>query len=612
MGKVVAFLSYIGIGLLLAITLFNTMPELDVQDWYFAWVVVGMAVAALLTVAFRAERRSFAVSGFSVTDGLVVVCILYLLTNYQLISPVNVSAKWLQTTYFAVLYGAIRMILPAYKQMEKFTVVSIMVCGLWESILGLMQLLGFRASLHHLFSFTGTFFNTGPYGGLLAVCMSIALGFMVKQSQQFNCQCKLMKRFPRTILLNPDFVLYVLCILSFSASFTVFFAAMSRAAIVSFLISAVVVIFTQPVTKRVLSNFFKMNRKIKVGVTLAISVVLLSGVGATYYLKKESANGRVLIWQVSCQVMAKQSLLGSGFGTFFGAYSTGSADYFRERPLSPAIPIADVPEYSFNEYLQTGVETGIVGMTLLLAILFWTLYRLLKAKSLFAYGLIVIMIFAFFSYPFSQLPFQILLVLFIADGAHCRYRRGGREARPSCGKYTGILACVVFIAIAWGLSGMYTEKIEATESWKQIRPIYQTQSYDAARQEYAELYPLLKDNPRFLFEYGHALNKTGRFAQSNAILQEGTKLSADPMFYNVMGNNYKGLGDMERAEESYLYAFDILPNRIYPLYLLMKLYLDTGQPEKASAMAQKVLDFPPKIDSPAVRDMKREAKELLP
>ena len=604
MGKIVTILSCVGLGFLMAITVASTNPELDIQDRYLIWAVVGLSVVALLAALF-AKR----ISRFSAIDGMVLLFFLYLLINYQLISPVDASAKWLQTVYLVILYGALRIILPSSNRMEQLLIAAVVFCGLWESVLGLMQIMGFSASHHHLFAFTGTYVNTGPYGGFLAITMSIALGFMIKQCQKFIRQCKLIKRFPLAILKNSDFALYLLSSLSFCCSFTIFFAAMSRAAILGLLISVFAIIVTQPYAKRLLSYFFARNRRKKIIMFTAAVTLLFLGLGATYCLKKESANGRVLIWKVSCQVMVKQPLWGSGFGSFFGSYSVQSAEYFRKHPLSPAIPIAGVPEYSFNEYLQTGVETGIVGLLLLLSILFGALYRLLKTKSVFAYGLIVMMVFAFFSYPFSQLPFQILLILFVAAGAGARKEK--EKLSLLAQRIVNILFCVVLIIISWGLSGMYQEKIKATMAWEQVRMLYNMQHYFEAVKESAELYPLLKDNSRFLFEYGHALNKAGCFAQSNAILREGVQLSSDPMFYNIMGNNYKGVGDYVRAEESYQYTFDILPNRLYPLYLLMKLYAETDQIEKATEMAQRIIDFPPKIDSPAIRDMKREAKEFF-
>lgn len=87
--------------------------------------------------------------------------------------------------------------------------------------------------------------------------------------------------------------------------------------------------------------------------------------------------------------------------------------------------------------------------------------------------------------------------------------------------------------------------------------------------------------------------------------------SADPMFYVLMGNNYKDMKHYELAEQAYHKAFAVMPNRLYPLYQLMLLYSESGDKQKEKAMARRVIDMKPKIESPATRDMKKNAEELL-
>ena len=64
------------------------------------------------------------------------------------------------------------------------------------------------------------------------------------------------------------------------------------------------------------------------------------------------------------------------------------------------------------------------------------------------------------------------------------------------------------------------------------------------------------------------------------------------------------------AESAYRKAFGMLPGRMYPLYRLMKFYEAEGQMRKAEEMARQIIAFRPKVDSPAVREMKNEAKKL--
>jgi hypothetical protein len=61
----------------------------------------------------------------------------------------------------------------------------------------------------------------------------------------------------------------------------------------------------------------------------------------------------------------------------------------------------------------------------------------------------------------------------------------------------------------------------------------------------------------------------------------------------------------------YLHASQIVPNRHYPLYLLMKLYQETRQIEKAKAMADTLLKKPVKVQSTAILEMQEEARKIL-
>lgn len=99
--------------------------------------------------------------------------------------------------------------------------------------------------------------------------------------------------------------------------------------------------------------------------------------------------------------------------------------------------------------------------------------------------------------------------------------------------------------------------------------------------------------------------------EANQVLLAGASSSSDPMFYNLIGNNYLALGETEKAEEYYWKAYYTLPNRLYPLYLLAKLYHETGQDEKAKEMAMRLLEKEPKVMSTAVREMKDYARKIM-
>ena len=118
-------------------------------------------------------------------------------------------------------------------------------------------------------------------------------------------------------------------------------------------------------------------------------------------------------------------------------------------------------------------------------------------------------------------------------------------------------------------------------------------------------YPGIRQKIERVFSHDHDL-----WAKVVQKAKESGEIRSDTVFYTLMGNNYRDLGAMAEAESAYRKAFVMLPGRMYPLYRLMKLYEADGQMQKAEEVARKIIAFRPKVDSPAVREMKNEAKKL--
>ncbi len=64
------------------------------------------------------------------------------------------------------------------------------------------------------------------------------------------------------------------------------------------------------------------------------------------------------------------------------------------------------------------------------------------------------------------------------------------------------------------------------------------------------------------------------------------------------------------AEKYYKLSINLIPNRLYPNYLLAKFYLDTEQIEKAKMIADNVLEMEAKVNSSASEDIFKEMKNI--
>lgn len=117
-----------------------------------------------------------------------------------------------------------------------------------------------------------------------------------------------------------------------------------------------------------------------------------------------------------------------------------------------------------------------------------------------------------------------------------------------------------------------------------------------------------------MFNRAHSLHKAGEWEASTEILKETMRISSDAMILNIIGKNCQALGEYKEAEEWFIRSTHRLPNRIYPYYLLAKLYAEHPKcfpKEKLEWAVKLVLEKEAKVESTAIKQMREEVKALL-
>jgi tetratricopeptide (TPR) repeat protein len=282
--------------------------------------------------------------------------------------------------------------------------------------------------------------------------------------------------------------------------------------------------------------------------------------------------------------------------------------YARDPQALDLFRSAGVSEYSFNALVQVLVEQGAIGAVLCLGWTFTLLWRLYRtSRPLFA-GILALLLFSCFSYPFEMLPYSIILVASTAlcASAHTPKEEAEKTATNTRWGYAltlGIVAALLSLPLR-------SETLKRQEAARDAELV--TGMHDPFfLKDCWELLPTERDDPRFLFNMAKMLEQKERWRDSNAILRMGTQVCGDPMFYVLMGNNYRKMEMNDLAEESYRKAFAILPNRMYPLYQLMLLYKETDRQEEALQIAKQIFEMRPKVKSPATDEMQEKALDLL-
>lgn len=511
-------------------------------------------------------RISLFCSRHSTLDKVLGAWWLYIILYAYLLCTYPVSGIVLKSTLFLAMYMALRLLFSIKRVPGDVLAALVVLWSLMEAGIGFHQLITGK-SLHYRYPMTGTFLNPGPYGTMLATGLVVAVALFRKYRDKIKIVTIQEYLIPFVLLLQTSVLLFT----------------WSRAAILA---AAVTILYMC----RGRLNPYRW--------WIACGGGLLALI--CYFLKQGSANGRGIIWWVSGHSILKHPWIGTGIGSFKHQYAQTMANLTEGMP-DGSLQSADVLEYAFNELMLIGVEQGIVGI-LFAAFTVYLLFRYaINESSVLKWSLPVLLITSLFSYTFELIPFQIIMVVVMAH-------LGSSQTESGKGNITTSI-CYVTLSIAMCLMVVpqLRHRAKLKEEYSRIS-CYMNTDFTS---DYYEILPWMTDNPEFLFNFGKVLRQGRRWNDSNAMFRKGELISNDPMFVVMQGNNYADMDEFELAETCYKRAYKMLPNRIYPLYKMMLLYKKTNEQEKCLAMAKRVVAFPVKVTSPATRDIKREAEEII-
>lgn len=447
--------------------------------------------------------------------------------------------------------------------------------GTVEAIWGLCQQVGWIESNHSIFDVTGTLGNPGQLGGFLSVVLTVMFGLYRLYHQRI---------FIRWLILIFSLLIIFVLILSDS-----------RAGWLAALVGCAFIWRTWDRVKRT-NLLFR--------VSLGVFIVFLCIGG--YYYKRNSADGRLLIWRVTTDMIVDAPVLGHGVGAFEKKYMYYQARFFKSHSLSEYANIADNVIYPYNEFLHIAVEMGILGILLILLIIITLVWRVPMERENIIYvgGVMALIVFSMFSYP-SYVQFLMLLFPVLLGGIVLR--KGVRLYSTFAYKYAwwggwGFAACLLG-------KGYYTFSLLE----ENVEKLYSDSISDIVyAKKYLEThYDDLKTVPSFLDLYAQYCYKTFPVSESLPVLKDAAIIVPTSELFCDLGDLYKDTGDMKRAVEYYSLASYMIPNRLLPKYELFVLYQEIGDTLLARQVGKNILSMVVKVESTKTLKIKGDVKRYL-
>lgn len=419
---------------------------------------------------------------------------------------------------------------------ECITYILTLLIGM-QTLYAFAQWVGLLNSGNPRHAFTGSFYNSGPLACFLAVCLPLAAHAIRNKSNKY--------------LRDTGIVVIVSC--AVLIPFT-----LSRTALIAGGVGSLIAF-----------NNYSRWRDLTISRLFIVTVAFCIMTAGLYTFKKDSADGRMLMWKVALLSIKENPITGVGWGNVAGTYGEAQERYFASGQGSEQdITVADAPEYVFNEYLQVAIAYGPLATVALLILIFGGLAMAICNHAYgFAGSAAAVAIVMVASYPL-QFPLFVVTITLILIGAWI----------SSSTTAIGWAATTVIII----LTGLFL----ANGKRKDI---------DAD------------------FSVAHTLHTVGEYRKSTDKLLRLLPHTSDPMPLNILGKNYRALGMPDSAEHYLIRATHRCPNRLYPHYLLMQLYGDSlsYNPIRQRQEAAHILNTREKVSSRAVEEMREDASKIL-
>ncbi|MDD3038301.1 O-antigen ligase family protein [Bacteroides sp.] len=513
-----------------------------------------------------------------IQSGFAILFLISIFLHSSLFTDPYIVPKWL----FAILiilgmgiYFSVATLLGKSVTMNTSLVgksMAIICC--FQALYGLLQYFSLLPS-NSVYGITGSFDNPAGF----AITLSAGLPFIGFLIQKGN------SKYFQYVGWATGIILLTAIILSYS-----------RAGIVSVIVICALFLYSRFIRKRIWKYI------------LLGSVVLV--IVGCYWMKKDSADGRLLIWQCGINMVKDSPWIGHGMGSFEAHYMDYQAEYFSMHgQQNNYAMLADNVKQPFNEYLGVLLNFGIIGLLVLAAIIFLLFYcykkNVTNEKRIALYALISIGTFSLFSYPFTY-PFTWIIVFlsvfiiireYIEAFLAMSWRRN--------------LICILVLGCS--IVGIYklVERIQAELKWGKISKLALCGAHSEALPAYEKLEKFFADNPYFLYNYAAVLLEDKQYEKSLEVSLKCRQYWADYDLELIIGETYQQLREDRRAEAYYNNAALMCPSRFLPFYKLFTLYKENGKKKQMYDIAELIVNKPVKIRTSSILMMKRNAKKTL-
>lgn len=509
---------------------------------------------------------------YNLCFAIIVMCSVFCSSTRM--TDTHILPKWLFSlgglSIIGVFYGIVKLCRYNITLNVRFCYVVFFIISLSQAIYAFLQEEGLFHS-YFTYKMVGSFDN--PAGLSVCICVGVSPCFYLFRD--------IHHKLPRCVLALSLIILCSMLILSGS-----------RAGIIGAM--SVVLYYIWYYIKKYIIRF-------------ALIITMMSLLVGLYFIKRDSADGRILIMKCCWDMIKERPIWGHGFGAVEAHYMDYQAAYLALNPNSHYSMLADNVKHTFNEFVRIIVEFGLIGcLCLLLAVFFlWLCYHRYPSKEseTAIVSLLSIAVVACFSYPLTY-PFVWLVVIFDVWVIV-------RSLLPKIRRLATSFIMIIVISLSVLMLHCVWKRIKSEYEWWNIVNLTPYNDKKRLFDCYEDLMPELGNEPYFLYNYSTQLYLNGEYKESLHIAERCRKFWADYDLELLQGECCMQLEDYEKAIKHYILASQMCPARFMPLYRMFKLYKKQGIDKQVQTIGDIILKKNVKIPSLTIDLIKKDVLHTL-
>lgn len=338
---------------------------------------------------------------------------------------------------------------------------------------------------------------------------------------------------------------------------------------------------------------------------LFVLILMVTSIGFKLYdMKRDSADGRILIWKLSSKMIIGKPQ-GYGYGLFEKYYNLCQSDYFAQgNGIDKEKALADFVFMPYNDFLEHGVEGGVVGMTFLVAFYVLMIYNAKRKHDIVC--LSVFVAFATMSltnFIYSSIQPWLLLMLyssFVASENIYKEKLIFKRTNIFILTICIVLSCMpALVKMLRGQMKLYEYKEHIMEGEYVSNDDFTIIQNSVGT---SEAYWTLRAYNDFLQQ---------KYSEATIDIQEAQKYTSSPQSMEMIYKTYL-LSDNKAQGVRYLEKLrNMIPSLLRPKLMLMQYYDNQSNIEKAVCLAKEIVDCHVKIDNEKSRRIHSIADNYL-